>query len=184
MDLVLEYSMEHESDFQLSEVIEPGSEAGIIDYRQRRSRVLMDLGPHRKAITDRIHDCLPQVLAKLGHEHFNLRDVEVQITASNDDDYFHSHNDNSSQENATREITFVYFFHKEPKMFEGGELRIYDSRRDADRYAIAGKYRSVIPQQNQMVFFVSSLMHEITPVKCSSRSFADSRFTVNGWLHR
>jgi Rps23 Pro-64 3,4-dihydroxylase Tpa1-like proline 4-hydroxylase len=27
-------------------------------------------------------------------------------------------------------------------------------------------------------------LHEITAVHCRSRAFADSRFTVNGWLHR
>ena len=28
------------------------------------------------------------------------------------------------------------------------------------------------------------LLHEITPVNCSSQLFADSRFTLNGWLRR
>jgi Rps23 Pro-64 3,4-dihydroxylase Tpa1-like proline 4-hydroxylase len=46
------------------------------------------------------------------------------------------------------------------------------------------KYRTIVPQQNQAVFFLSSLAHEITPVECPSGAFADSRFTVNGWFHR
>jgi Rps23 Pro-64 3,4-dihydroxylase Tpa1-like proline 4-hydroxylase len=28
------------------------------------------------------------------------------------------------------------------------------------------------------------MMHEITAVNCSSQAFADSRFTLNGWLRR
>jgi Rps23 Pro-64 3,4-dihydroxylase Tpa1-like proline 4-hydroxylase len=47
-----------------------------------------------------------------------------------------------------------------------------------------GDYRAVVPEQNQIVFFRSELLHEITPVVCPSQAFADSRFTVNGWLHR
>jgi Rps23 Pro-64 3,4-dihydroxylase Tpa1-like proline 4-hydroxylase len=34
------------------------------------------------------------------------------------------------------------------------------------------------------VLFPSSLVHEILPVQCSSRKFADSRFTLNGWFRR
>jgi Rps23 Pro-64 3,4-dihydroxylase Tpa1-like proline 4-hydroxylase len=48
----------------------------------------------------------------------------------------------------------------------------------------AGSYQSIEPRQNQIVFFPCSTLHEITPVQCGSRDFADSRFTVNGWLHQ
>lgn len=184
MEAVLRYTLEQESAFRVSEVIQPGNTGGIIAYDQRRSRVLMDLGEHHKAIADRIHSCLPQVLGQLGHEVFKVSEVEAQITASNDGDYFRCHSDNAHADNSSREITFVYFFHREPKNFQGGELRVYDSRREGHWYLAAEKYRSVAPQQNQMVFFASSLAHEITPVQCPSRAFADSRFTVNGWLHR
>jgi Rps23 Pro-64 3,4-dihydroxylase Tpa1-like proline 4-hydroxylase len=78
----------------------------------------------------------------------------------------------------------VYFFHREPKTFRGGDLRIYDSRWENGRYEPTENYRNIVPRQNQMVFFVSSLAHEITPVECPSGAFADSRFTVNGWIHR
>ncbi len=43
--------------------------------------------------------------------------------------------------------------------------------------------RSIVPEQNQMVLFDSSLGHEITAVEAPG-GFQDSRFTVNGWLHR
>ncbi len=184
MDALLQYTLERESAFQISEVIQPGAAAGIVDYDQRRSRVLMELGKHHKIIEDRIRSSMPVILARLGHETLEISEVEAQITASNDGDYFHRHNDNAQEDNSSREITFVYFFHREPKKFRGGELRIYDSRLENERYVASESQRSVVPQQNQIVFFASSLMHEITPVECASRAFADSRFTVNGWLHR
>jgi Rps23 Pro-64 3,4-dihydroxylase Tpa1-like proline 4-hydroxylase len=120
----------------------------------------------------------------LQREPFQVTRDETQITASNDGDFFRWHTDNGSQEVASREITFVYFFHREPKRFCGGELRIYDSRREGDGFVPTQNYRAIVPQQNQLVVFPSSLAHEITPVECLSRAFADSRFTVNGWLHR
>jgi Rps23 Pro-64 3,4-dihydroxylase Tpa1-like proline 4-hydroxylase len=184
MDSLLQYTLDQESAFRISEVIQPGAAAGTVDYDQRRSRVLMELGEHHKVIADHIYACLPRVLTRLGHDTFAVSDVEAQITASNDGDYFHRHADNAQADNSSREITFVYFFHQEPKKFQGGELRVYDSRRGNEEYVPTENCRSVVPQQNQMVLFSSSLMHEITTVECSSRAFADSRFTVNGWLHR
>ena len=41
-----------------------------------------------------------------------------------------------------------------------------------------GRYQTIVPQQNQIVFFPCELLHEITPVNCESRQFADSRFTL------
>ena len=71
-----------------------------------------------------------------------------------------------------------------PKQFSGGELRIYDSRRENDNYVPTANYRTIVPEQNQLVLFASGLSHEITPVDCPSGQFADSRFTVNGWIHK
>jgi SM-20-related protein len=63
-------------------------------------------------------------------------------------------------------------------------LRLHDSHWDNGVWTYTGDYRAVVPEQNQIVFFRSELLHEITPVVCPSQAFADSRFTVNGWLQR
>jgi 2OG-Fe(II) oxygenase superfamily len=182
-DLVC-YALEHEGDFHSSEVISPSGEPGIVDYNHRRSRVLLDLGKHERVILDRIEGVLPQVLEQLGIEAFPVTRVETQITASNDGDFFRVHSDDAQASIASRRLTFVYFFHREPRQFEGGELRIHDSEGDDELNFSAGSYQSIVPQQNQIVFFPCSMMHEITPVNCPSRAFADSRFTLNGWLHQ
>jgi len=181
---VIQYALAHEADFALSEVVAPGDAGSGIDYEYRRSRVLMDLGAHQTLILNRIQATLPLVMQKLGSEVFPITRIEAQMTASNHGDFFRHHNDNGQGEIASRELTFVYFFHREPKAFQGGELRIYDSRLDNGEYCGKGQYHTIVPEQNQIVFFPSSLLHEITPVECSSGAFADSRFTVNGWFHR
>jgi Rps23 Pro-64 3,4-dihydroxylase Tpa1-like proline 4-hydroxylase len=132
----------------------------------------------------RIKAVLPQVLQTLGMGEFSSSGVEVQVTASNDGDFFRFHSDNGSDPVAARHLTFVYFFHREPQQFEGGELRIHDARLEEGTYVSAGSYQTIVPQQNQIVFFPCELLHEITPVNCPSRQFADSRFTLNGWLRR
>lgn len=178
------FTLEHECNFQTSEVLSAMAEQGVVNYDHRRSRVLMDLERHEDVMLERIKSVLPQVLDRLGVEEFPISGVEAQVTASNDGDFFHSHSDNGSERVRSRRLTFVYFFHREPRNFEGGELRIHDARLESGEYVSEGSYQTIIPQQNQIVFFPCELLHEITPVKCSSKQFADSRFTMNGWLRR
>jgi len=184
LNALRQYVLGNEMRFEISEVLSPGVTGGAVDYEQRRSRVLMDLGGHEKLIVDRVLTCLPRVLQKWGRDPFPISRVEAQTTASNHGDFFCCHSDNGAEAVATREITFVYFFHREPKQFSGGELRIYDSRRENDNYVPTANYRTIVPEQNQLVLFASGLSHEITPVDCPSGNFANSRFTVNGWIHK
>ncbi len=184
LEELMQFTLDHAADFSVSEVVSPVADGGVVNYEHRRSRVLMDLAQHQDLMLGRIKAVLSQVLEKLGMQEFPLSGVEAQITASNDGDFFRFHSDNGGDPVASRNLTFVYFFQKEPKMFEGGELRIHDARLDGDTYVSEGSYHTIAPQQNQIVFFPCELLHEITPVKCPSQLFADSRFTLNGWLRR
>ena len=184
LNTLRQYVLDHETQFEISEVLSPGVTGGTVDYEHRRSHVLMELGGHEKMITDRLLACLPRVLQKWGHDPFPISRIETQTTASNHGDFFRCHIDNGAEVVADREITFVYFFHREPKQFSGGELRIYDSRRENDCYVPTANYRTIVPEQNQLVLFASGLSHEITPVDCPTGKFVDSRFTVNGWVHK
>jgi SM-20-related protein len=182
LEALTHFTLSREREFEASEVVSPTEEGGIVNYEHRRSRVLMDLEEQQTVMLDRIKAALPQVLEQLHMENFPIAEVEAQITASNDGDYFHFHSDNASDPVGSRHLTFVYFFHREPRQFQGGELRIHDARRQADAYVSEGSYQTIVPQQNQIVFFPCQLMHEITPVSCPTGLFADSRFTLNGWL--
>ncbi|MGA8214757.1 MAG: 2OG-Fe(II) oxygenase [Candidatus Sulfotelmatobacter sp.] len=182
LDELLRYALQRESDFRISEVISPSGDADVIDYSHRRSRVMMDLGKHEDVIVKRIYAVLPEVLQQLGMEEFPVSWVETQVTASNDGDFFRMHNDDGEGVVALRKLTFVYFFHGEPCRFKGGELRLHDANLQEEGYVSKGSYQTIVPQQNQIVFFPCSVLHEITPVECPSKAFADSRFTVNGWL--
>jgi len=177
------YALAKESEFKFSEVVTPGQK-GEVDFDHRRSRVLVDIGEHEGVIVDRIKASLARILDKLNLDPFEISRVEAQMTASGDGDFFHQHTDDGSDKVKTRQLTFVYFFHREPVAFSGGELRIYDSVWKDGYYQAGENYRSIQPAQNQIVFFPSCLVHEITPIEIPSRAFADSRFTVNGWFRR
>jgi Rps23 Pro-64 3,4-dihydroxylase Tpa1-like proline 4-hydroxylase len=109
-------------------------------------------------------------------------DVERQITAHNDGGYYRPHNDGSLESNG-RLLTYVYYFHREPKAFEGGELLLFDQLVRDNRLERASSFHVIPPDQNSIVFFRSADWHEVSQVRCPSRSFADSRFTINGWIH-
>jgi SM-20-related protein len=179
LDELVSYALQHEAEFQTSELISPSGDPGVVDYNHRRSRVLMDLGKQENVILERIKCVLPRVLDKLEIEEFPVTYTEAQITASNDGDFFGTHCDDAQEMISSRRLTFVYFFHREPRRFEGGELRLHDSHGSSR----TGGYQVIRPQQNQIVFFPCSVLHEITLIQCPSRAFADSRFTLNGWLH-
>jgi Rps23 Pro-64 3,4-dihydroxylase Tpa1-like proline 4-hydroxylase len=63
-------------------------------------------------------------------------------------------------------------------------LLIYDSKIENNFYVNADSYQAVEPRNNSIVFFLSRYLHEVLPVSCPSKAFADSRFTINGWVRR
>ena len=174
-----DFTLAHAAKFQDSYVIAPGSTEGVINRDHRRSRVLFEVGDHGRLITERIRFYLDRIVRDLHCEPFPVSEVEEQITASNDGDFFGLHADNDEEPLRMREITFVYFFHREPKPFSGGELRIYTSD-NGDPQA----FDTIVPEQNQLIVFPSGVLHEVLPVHCRSTQFADSRFTLNGWFRR
>ena len=178
------FALANERLFGKSQIVSPSAGDDGSDPGYRRSRVTLDLGPFGKLFADRIRSCFGQILSALRHPEFEIRWIEPQLTASNDGDFFKIHNDNTHANAPSRQITFVYFFHREPKPFSGGELLIYDWRMH-DGYPIpAGVRSTIVPQQNEVVFFPSVCLHEVCRVACANGAFCDSRFTLNGWIHR
>jgi SM-20-related protein len=180
LEALLDYTGRHEREFTASQVFDPGGNRPAY----RRSRVSLNTGWFHDMIAQRMAFYLPRILRALDRPYFNVTRVESQLTASNDGDYFRVHNDNSQANWPSREITYVYFFHREPRAFSGGELVLYDSREDGGVPEPVLARKRITPEQNTIVFFDSSVLHEVTPVSCPSQRFADSRFTLNGWLHR
>jgi SM-20-related protein len=112
---------------------------------------------------------------------------ESQMTAHNDGHFYTAHTDflsNTGTRVSDRQLTFVYYFHKEPKGFSGGELFLWDHYDDnVEPKLRAPQGKLIEPKNNRIVFFDSTLWHEVRPITCPSNEFSDSRFTINGWLH-
>jgi hypothetical protein len=179
---LLEQVLGQEAAFGAATVIPAGSATPTVNQTLRRARTLDGLGKLEKVFVERLKQELQPALDKLGHKGFPIGRIELQVTASNDGDYFRLHRDTADED--TREISFVYFFHREPRRFSGGELRIYQTRVIDGRVTPADHAHTLSPRQDTIVFFPSRNEHEVLPVRVPSRAFADSRFTVNGWIHR
>jgi Rps23 Pro-64 3,4-dihydroxylase Tpa1-like proline 4-hydroxylase len=105
--------------------------------------------------------------------------LRQSMVASNDGDFYKIHRDDSSPMNHARVMSSLYYVHREPRGFGGGGLRLYDTRVvDGERWW-ADSYVHIRPDNNSLVFFPSRAYHEVLPVDCQSRSFADSRITIN-----
>jgi Rps23 Pro-64 3,4-dihydroxylase Tpa1-like proline 4-hydroxylase len=160
------------------------SASGVVtnDKDYRRSRVLFDLEACGPRMSAELHKILPWVYQRLGITPSAEGRLEMQMTAHNDGDYFRLHNDNGSPDTADRVLSYVYYCNLPPKRFSGGALRLYDSRVENGYWVGADTFHMVEPIDNSIVFFLSRLVHEVMPIQCASRSFVDSRFTLNGWV--
>ena len=174
---LLDYVLKREPEF-----IPTSTSTNDRDYR--KSLVLHFFPEVSELIINRIQAIMPDVFRKLNIPLFSISQIETQLTAHNDGNYYHVHNDNGSPDTANRELTYVYYFYREPKPFSGGELRIYDSKIENNFYVKAESFKTVEPHNNSIVFFLSRYLHEVLPVSCPSKAFADSRFTINGWVRR
>lgn len=174
---LLDYVLEREAEF-----VPTTTFTGEENYRE--SVVLYDFPGYADLVAQGIHAVLPDVLPELGIAPFQVSQIEAQLTAHNHGQFYKVHNDNGSADSATRELTYVYYFHRQPKPFMGGELIIYDSKIQNNYYVQADTFKVVEPRNNSIVFFLSRYMHEVLPIHCPSQRFADSRFTINGWIRR
>ena len=180
LEAMFGHALSLERKFETAQVYDPSR----AQPDHRRARVTLNTGAFHALIVGRIAFHLRWILRALGHPYFDVSRLESQFTASNDGDYFRAHNDDTHANLPRRELSYVCFFHREPRPFDGGELLIYDSvERGGVEEPIAMRKR-IVPEQGTMVVFPSACLHEVLPVRCSSRAFADSRFTLNGWLHR
>jgi Rps23 Pro-64 3,4-dihydroxylase Tpa1-like proline 4-hydroxylase len=123
------------------------------------------------------------VLEELGFPPFDPSHVEASLSATNDGGFFGVHNDNGHALLHSRRLTFVYYLYREPQGFQGGDLRLYETRFSDGRYLATDRSERVAAVRNRVVFFLSLLEHEVMEVSCPSGDFIDSRFAVNGWVH-
>jgi SM-20-related protein len=174
---LLEWVLANERRFAPAPVYRSG-EQGVA--RNNRSNLrLRDFGPADGALRAALLEALPGISAALGSTAPERPHLELELTAYGDGDFYHAHVDTIAQHQGrgagpTRTISAVYYFHRQPKAFDGGALRLLPWEGEVGT-------RDIAPADNRLAAFLSWSRHEVLPVRCPSGAFADSRFAINCW---
>jgi Rps23 Pro-64 3,4-dihydroxylase Tpa1-like proline 4-hydroxylase len=156
-----------------------------LEHRKSSVFVMKNIPDFYEMMRHKVLEVRPQVLEQLNLDPFLVSWLEMQLTAHNHGDFYKIHNDAAPGEHSwNRVLTYVYYFCQEPQSFYGGNLRIYDTIIQGENVMIKDQFKEVEPQNNTIVFFDSRAKHEVMPVICPSQKFENSRFTINGWIHR
>lgn len=176
---LFQFAIAHESDFGPSKVAL--GQMSIIDESRRVSKVNCDIYPVLPLIEPALRRAVDEAIPKLGMVNVEPYFLEPQLTWCGNGAFFKIHSDTLSRDGYTnqRVLTIVYYFHKEPKSFTGGELLLYGLGADAN----SSPQQEIEPRFDRAVFFPSWFPHEVRPVHCSDE-FADGRFAISCWVRR
>lgn len=181
---LLDWALANRARFEPAGLKLAGSGRGLIDPKLRQSLSLRDLGAMGPVMRDRIEALVPTLIRDLRLTPFTVGELELELVAHNDGAHFTFHADTfigaDRGARGDRMLSCIYYFHREPKGFSGGELRLHRFGESADDHGFA----TIEPCQNSLIVFPSWAPHEVSAVSCASRDFADSRFAVNCWVYR
>ena len=198
-----------QQDRLLTLTLAGGERFGPAPVGSRAGKRRMDLGMRTAFLADdrtrrevrswfgpKLRDVLPHVLTRLrmdeatggggrgdaaSREGAPRYGIELNVTAHPAGGFFGAHRDVEEGVSGNRKLTFVYYFHREPRRFSGGDLLLYDTDFEAG-LASNNAFTRIEPLRNSLVVFPSACYHEVTPVECATDDFGDGRFTVNGWF--
>ena len=149
-----------------------------VDTSGRRLLILRDLGPFAALLSARARAVQHDLETAFGMPHIPATDVELEMVAHRDGDFFLPHIDTFTRTvdslPTNRRLSLVYYFHRLPSRFTGGRLSLHAPG--------SGQPVALQPLHNSLMAFPSFLPHEVQPVSCPDGAFADSRFSVNIWL--
>ena len=122
-----------------------------------------------------------EIRESVGVPPFPLLDHEVELAAHRDGCFYKPHIDtfagpSRSASASDRVLTLVYYFHRQPRVFQGGELALYPFS-GADPELLEAR-------DNRLVAFASFARHEVRPIACPGDAWEDARFAVNCWFLR
>ena len=186
LEQILAFATAHAGNFQNSGVHDAPNASPFAParYRIRSSRVLD--GPANGALAammmPKLQDLMPKLWPRLGISPLPFSSMECQITAHGDGDFFAVHTDNGTPEIAHRQISYVYYFHRDPKQFSGGHLSLYHTLYQGGYGKCGRPAADINPPRNGLMVFPTFIFHEVTPIRCASGALTDQRLTLNGWL--
>lgn len=157
-----------------------------VNLGKRKTVYIRDLGEFRELFTKRIIDYCDTAAISFGMKPFTPSRIELKITNHLDEYFFNIHNDTNSLDNKKeqRAISFVYYFHRKPKSFLGGDLLLFDSDCQNNKYKNF-EFTRLLCERDSLTYFPSEYFHCVDIVRQrSKKDFSDGRFAVTGHIRR
>jgi Rps23 Pro-64 3,4-dihydroxylase Tpa1-like proline 4-hydroxylase len=177
---LLDFALAQEADFSPSQITSAGDT--IVKSQTRRSLSFGgDLGALIAPFTAAVAQASERLRAETGCAAFGGNLSDLDLVAHLDGHLFKRHVDTTTGLNrmltpADRVLSVVYYLHREPRAFSGGDLVMH---------ALMGDEQRVItPRHNRLVAFPSIAPHEVRPISLPGDNFADARFSLVCWLGR
>jgi SM-20-related protein len=178
-DQLLAYAVAEEGHFIETKVLLANETTANVDRSLRRSRVLRDLGPFEQLLRTRAQGLRLELETAFGMSHTPPGEVEIELVAHGDGGFYRPHIDtftgDSASGGANRRLSLIYYLHRTPRPFSGGQLRLLGLG--------GGQPLAIEPAHDTLLAFPSFVPHEVEPVTIPREGFENSRFAVNIWLH-
>jgi SM-20-related protein len=182
---LLNHVVERQGDFVAGGMLNRKTGESFKDTNVRWSLYLRDLGPFRGPIKAFVNAIAGPALKALHVIEPQIKPKEFEITAYPDGGHIGEHIDTKTGKERVRILSCVYYFAATPRRFDGGELRLFGfPKPNFGEKSGAASFVDIEPHTDTLVVFPSWLFHQVLPVRVPGGAWADSRFTVNCWIHR
>ena len=136
----------------------------------------------RSRIVPKVRSLVPEVLARLRMDGIGRCAIQLSMRVYLTGGFYRPHFD-ASRTHGARVLSFVYFIHRQPPRFSGGDLLLHDTDADTGDGS-CGDFSRIVPLRDSIVFFPSVCWHQVTPVQCETDDFGDGRWALNGHVLR
>ncbi|MEC9345965.1 MAG: 2OG-Fe(II) oxygenase [Pseudomonadota bacterium] len=175
---LLEYAMLKYPRFQAGGV--GAGQHAKINPEIRKARVTSDLAQHRDVLRLAVKAELPRLLHAFGMRMPVEWKLEMSLVGYRDGDFYGRHIDTQTNgkprdlPRLPRLLSCIYYVYREPKGFEGGQLRLHSISRSTQV--------DIEPRHNMLAVFPSWMTHEVLPVRVATDEAGNYRFGVNIWF--
>ena len=176
---ILEYATSHRDDFSPATIHRTGN-AGDLEFRSSM-RCKAGLGPFEHAFAATMERMFPDLCVSTGTAPFTFSELETELVAHRDGDFYKEHIDirraeDGRPEASPRVLTTVWYLNLVPKKFEGGHIRL--------RAIVGDETKTIEPIHNRLIAFPAFAPHEVLPTSVPGNAFENARFAVNCWFRR
>ena len=132
--------------------------------------------PEREWWFPRVRAALPRTVRELGVDVSAAPDLYGAWACHHNGDFHVRHFDVGETTSSfcdNRRVAYIYYLHRRPRAFAGGDLMLYPPGADPIR---------IRPAHNAFIAFPPETEHEVEPVRCDPDDWGAGRFSIGGFV--